>query len=651
MIRKIYLVIAGLFLLTLQLKAQSPASINYQGVARNISGFTLENSPIGLRITIHEGSASGTVVYQETQFPTTSQFGLFNIAIGTGTVISGNFSTITWGRGGVYYLQIEMDPTGGHNFADMGNSQMLSVPYSLFADTSFYSYTATNSQFSDTASYARNAGKSVWNVSGTAIYNSNTGPVGVGTATPTDSTSLDVASTHKYGGRFVTDSLSDNASAVSATYTGTGNYNASGVSGVSVPADGYGIGGNFTGGATGVQGSSYGATAGDYYIGAVGSAGSSVIANTYGTYGIATNTGGTTYGAFGFAIDNNAGTTYGVYGDAFSGGGTGYGVYGYGNTVGTYGTAIGSGATFPELGSPYGSELRTVGVYGEVTGTIENTSVYEDDGVLGVANMTGNYHTAGVCGYGTNATGTDIGVFGMGQGLGTENYVIGVYGYEDPAQGGGGVGSYVADYAGYFIGNVDITGTLTAATKNFKIDDPLDPANKYLYHSCVESPDMMNIYNGNIVTDANGDATVTLPQYFEAANTDFKYQLTVIGQFAQAIIATEISNNQFTIKTDKPNVKVSWQVTGVRNDPYAKNNPTVAEVDKQGVEKGHYIHPEYYGQPQTLSIANLISGDMTNPQNLAAYKARATAPPPQPHFLNKAAIGTTVVPATPVLTK
>src|SRR5207302_10281558 len=116
---------------------------------------------------------------------------------------------------------------------------------------------------------------------------------------------------------------------------------------------------------------------------------------------------------------------------------------------------------------------------------------------------------------------------------------------------------------------VSIPGTLTKAAGSFKIDDPLDPANKTLSHSFVESPDMMNIYNGNVVTDERGEAVVALPSYFEALNRDFRYQLTVIGQFAQAIIMSEIKENRFQIKTDKPNVKVSWQVTGVRHDAFA----------------------------------------------------------------------------------
>ena len=116
---------------------------------------------------------------------------------------------------------------------------------------------------------------------------------------------------------------------------------------------------------------------------------------------------------------------------------------------------------------------------------------------------------------------------------------------------------------------VDVVGTLSKGGGSFKIDHPLDPANKYLYHSFVESPDMMNIYNGNITTDGDWLATVMLPDWFEALNRDFRYQLTVIGQFAQAIVAGKVANNQFSIQTDKPNVEVSWQVTGIRQDAYA----------------------------------------------------------------------------------
>ena len=156
--------------------------------------------------------------------------------------------------------------------------------------------------------------------------------------------------------------------------------------------------------------------------------------------------------------------------------------------------------------------------------------------------------------------------------------------------------------AGIFQGNVSVSGTLSKGGGSFKIDHPLDPENKYLFHSFVESPDMMNIYNGNITTDENGEAVVAMPEYFEALNSDFRYQLTVIGTFAQAIVAKKIEGNRFVIKTSAPSVEVSWQVTGVRQDAWAKQNRIKVEVEKVGRDRGRYVHPEAFALPDLLRI-------------------------------------------------
>lgn len=162
--------------------------------------------------------------------------------------------------------------------------------------------------------------------------------------------------------------------------------------------------------------------------------------------------------------------------------------------------------------------------------------------------------------------------------------------------------------AGDFVGNVQIeqgdlrvTGNLSKGGGSFKIDHPLDPANKYLYHSFVESPDMMNIYNGIVTTDGSGDAVVELPNYFGALNRDFRYQLTVIGTFAQAVIADKVNNNHFRIKTNAPNVEVSWQVTGIRQDAYANKNRIPVEQDKPQQERGFFLHPDAFNQPEEKS--------------------------------------------------
>jgi hypothetical protein len=113
---------------------------------------------------------------------------------------------------------------------------------------------------------------------------------------------------------------------------------------------------------------------------------------------------------------------------------------------------------------------------------------------------------------------------------------------------------------------------------------------------------MMNVYNGNIVTNSKGFAIVALPDYFEALNRDFRYQLTVIGQFAQAIVSREIKGNRFTIRTNAPLVKVSWQVTGVRHDAWANAHRIPNEVDKPEAERGHYLHPELFGASETQRV-------------------------------------------------
>lgn len=148
-------------------------------------------------------------------------------------------------------------------------------------------------------------------------------------------------------------------------------------------------------------------------------------------------------------------------------------------------------------------------------------------------------------------------------------------------------------------GNTQINGNLAKLSGTFKIDHPQYPTEKYLIHSFVESPDMMNIYNGNITTDANGFATVEMPDYFESLNVDFRYQLTVIGTFAQAIVKDKIKTNSFVIQTNEPNVEVSWQVTGVRNDDWARENRIVPVVDKKDEELGTRLYTPKSLQPES----------------------------------------------------
>jgi hypothetical protein len=236
--------------------------------------------------------------------------------------------------------------------------------------------------------------------------------------------------------------------------------------------------------------------------------------------------------------------------------------------------------------------------------------VYAVGGAGTTTNDTGGI---GVNAFGGNATNGGLGILANGGAGQYGGDGIDVYGGPggccDEGYGGNGIyaaaggGTSGASLAGWFSGDVDVSGNLSKGGGSFKIDHPLDPANKYLYHSFVESPDMMNIYNGNVTTDGSGTAIVTMPAWFEALNTDFRYQLTVIGQFAQAIVAAKMNNGSFTIKTNKPGVEVSWQVTGIRQDAWANAHRIQVEVEKAPQDQGHYLHPELFGHQGEPNIA------------------------------------------------
>lgn len=210
----------------------------------------------------------------------------------------------------------------------------------------------------------------------------------------------------------------------------------------------------------------------------------------------------------------------------------------------------------------------------------------------------------------SGTSGTKIGVYGGSAGKGIGVYgiasaqnVTSTYGVVGITHSGyavyGTCANSAVGWAGYFAGDVQVTGRLYKGVDNFRIDHPLDPENRYLIHSAIESPEMMNVYTGNVVTDGSGIAWVALPHYFEAVNEDFRYQLTVIDQsdndFVLAKVYRPIRNNRFAIKTSRPGVKVSWQVMGVRSDRWANANRTDSEALKEPHLRGKYLYPELYG--------------------------------------------------------
>ena len=246
------------------------------------------------------------------------------------------------------------------------------------------------------------------------------------------------------------------------------------------------------------------------------------------------------------------------------------------------------------------------GIFGRTNSDTGNAifglATHTSGSVIGVQGQTPSTNGVGVYGYANASGGSNVGVRGLSNstiGTGVKGIAaassgtnFGVYGETNSPNG----------YGLYSMGRAHIAGNLSKSGGSFKIDHPLAPTEKYLYHSFVESPDMMNIYNGNITTDVDGYATIDMPAYFMALNSDFRYQLTVIREFAQAIVAEEINNNKFIIRTDKPNITVSWQVTGIRQDAYARRNRIQVEEDKPLHEIGTFLHPEVYDMPNDLRV-------------------------------------------------
>jgi hypothetical protein len=264
-----------------------------------------------------------------------------------------------------------------------------------------------------------------------------------------------------------------------------------------------------------------------------------------------------------------------------------------------------------------GYSKSRAGVYGHSDSDI---GVYGDSNRwIGLYGSTTSYNGSGVHGFGW------IGVRGeSSSGVGVLGYVSwGGYGVYGSSYSGSGVyGHSSTGYAAYLDGNVVIKGHLQKGGGRFKIDHPLDPANKYLSHSFVESPDMKNVYDGIVALDDNGEAEIELPNWFGALNKDFRYQLTAIGAPGPNLyIAEEIfsgptlkhgighdynNGNRFKVAGGTPGMKVSWQVTGIRKDPWANANRIQVEEDKPAKERGYYIYPDLYDQPEKKSISRML---------------------------------------------
>lgn len=370
--------------------------------------------------------------------------------------------------------------------------------------------------------------------------------------------------------------------------------------------------------------------------------GTSTASNGVGVSGTA-GTGANSAGVLGSANAGDGVRGTSINGVGVVGQGADAGVEGTSNQDGVLGTStgFGDGVAGVAMGGAgvRGLSLDGIGVLGDgkeigVKGTSAN-----GDGVMGMSTAVGGIGVVGIDagdGMGAGVSGESpngFGVIGTGfRGVQGEGRT-GVFGISNSADGAGVLGSSwhsndtngfgvrgianlgvgvrgesTSGLAGFFVGpvamtsNLTVSGALFASTKLFKIDHPLDPANKYLMHAAVESPELKNLYDGVVVLDANGEAGVDLPAWFEALNGDFRYQLTCVGGVAPVYVAEEVSEGRFRIAGGTPGLKVSWQVTGVRKDAYAVAHPLDVEAEKTATERGRYLHPVEQGAPAALSV-------------------------------------------------
>jgi hypothetical protein len=392
--------------------AQAPEKMNYQGVARDNSGNILANQAVGLQLSIHSGTPTGTIVYTETQNPTTNQFGLFNIEFGGGA----GFNTINWG-GNSYYLQVEMDASGGSSYQDMGTAQLLSVPYALYAKAS-----GTPSATGATGATG---------LPGTNGINGGTGPTGATGADGADGTSVAIQGSVATSGNLPTSGNSEGDGYITQNtghlwiWDGSNWVDAGLIQG---PA-----GANGSNGATG----------------ATGSTGADGAANAWGLSGNATTVSGNFIGTtdaqpLKFSTNNTQRMVI-----------TETGNIGIGEPAPSYPIDMTyTGASFTGLNIDYGYTANSAGtglyIDASTTGTGNLIAAYFQPTASGSAN-----ESMGVYGFNTANAGNNLGIKALATGTATGTNYGALFYAANGATGNYGIKAYSSarglnNWAGYF---------------------------------------------------------------------------------------------------------------------------------------------------------------------------------------------------------
>lgn len=608
-----------LMTVTVAVRAQAPATMSFQGYLE-LAGAPADTSVSLTFRLLDDDTAVATVVWTETQPAVDVKKGIFNVVLGSVTPLSSlDFSQPLW-------LEIE-DTVAGKAFTP--RTELTGAPYALGL---------VLPQIHDV------------DIGGTALAINNISGYGIKGETQWSSGRGLVGQASSFVGQ------NDGVYGLSSSAEGTGVY---GIANTSVATDpNYGVYGKSNSNTgfgvygvapkTGVYGTAT-ADAVDAY-GVKGQTSGSGLA----VYGLSTGNGRGVYGhntgtgrAGHFEINNASNSAEALFAYTNGTGSAGYFQIANGSNAANVleATTSGSGYGLNAAGGAFGvratsSAVTGVGVSGETAmsagigvrglatattsvtyGVLGQSDSESGQGVRGVGGFYGVYGEATTNGTSPSPT---AGIYGKASSLGSNSYA-GIFDGKVRILDQLDAEAFAHFYANVTIGNnltvygnADVSGDLTVTgTKDFRIDHPLDPANKYLFHHAIESDEVLNIYSGNVTTNEEGYAKVTLPDWFGALNKNFRYQLTVIGNFARAIIAEEISENHFAIRTDRPDTKVSWQVTGVRNDPNIRLHPPVVEADKPADEQGTYLSDAYQGGIQNSLVAEQSRQPQTQPRHVA----------------------------------
>ncbi|MFK8165632.1 MAG: hypothetical protein AB8H12_24505 [Lewinella sp.] len=460
--------------------AQIPEAFKYQAVVRTPDNTPIINQSVSFRISILEGSPEGAIVYQEAHSPTTSSIGTVSLNVGEGTPLTNIFADIAW-RAGDYYMQVEVDVSGGTSYLLLGTSQLLSVPYALYAKEAESVVLTAGEGININGNEISNSAPSQWLLSDDLVFVAPPKRVAIGVGADT----------------------------------------------MNVPADNHlFVNGNIR------------------------------VANDSNLVGVDE--------IIGFDDIRLAGSP-GRQND----------MHIASNGRVTFAEEVGINQTFSFVDLNVRNQPGNGTVF-----QVEDTSGVD----LFEVGRNGNV--------GINEITNNVTLQVQNKSVGTNNIIANF-----ERANGDNVLQIQDDRDVVITGDFSVTGN-----KNFVLDHPLDPANKTLSHNAVESPDRVTYYDGTVRLNADGEAVVKLPAYFEALNGDCHYQLTCIGGFAQVYVKTEISGNQFSIAGGRAGMKVSWQVSARRDDPWAKAHSYEAEEDKDPIDKGKYYYPEGYGKGNAFKI-------------------------------------------------